>query len=99
MTCLEGVGESAVAGRAPNACGLDGSTLSRFQASAMENGVAVAMANHAAGYRCCNGMSVAFDHLGRPLVAGGHGGHEEQVRTFFDPWLLCASTLTLDPCP
>ena len=71
---------SAVAGRAPNACGLDGGTLSRFQASAMENGVAVAMANHAAGYRCCNGMSVAFDHLGRPLVADGHGGHEEQVK-------------------
>ena len=39
----------------------------------------VAMANHAAGYRCCNGMSVAFDHLGTPLVTGGHGGHEEQV--------------------
>ena len=66
--------------RAPNACGLDGGTLSRFQASAIENGLAVAMANHAAGYRCCNGMSVAFDHLGRPLVADGHGGHEEQVR-------------------
>ena len=87
---MEGVADLCCrAGRAPNACGLDGGTLSRFQASAMENGLAVAMANHAAGYRCCNGMSVAFDHLGRPLVAGGH---EEQVRPFFDPWLLCRCT-------
>lgn len=56
---------------APNACGLSDATLARFAASAMENGVAVAMANHAAGWRCCNGQSAAYDHTGAELARGG----------------------------
>lgn len=57
----------------PNACGLDNATLDQFAVRAMENAAATAMANYAAPYK--NGRSVAFDHLGAPLVeAGGEEG-------------------------
>ena len=59
----------------PNACDLDNSTLEHFATRAMENGFAVAMTNYADVPEWANGLSVAFDHLGNPLVvaAGDEG--------------------------
>lgn len=53
----------------PNACWLGQQQLRQFRARAVENGVAVAMANYGSPYR--NGQSIAFDSQG---VLRGYGG-------------------------
>lgn len=62
----------------PNACGLNQATLDHFAVRGMENSAAVCMTNYADAPRwhdATNGHSVAYDHLGHPLVmAAGDPG-------------------------
>eukprot|EP00039_Didymoeca_costata_P028948 m.22668 g.22668 ORF g.22668 m.22668 type:complete len:587 (-) comp7424_c0_seq2:115-1875(-) len=66
----------------PNACGLVPAQLRQFATRAAENGAAVAMANYAAS-ACCNGRSVAFDHMGM-TVTGPAGPEETMLLAHFD---------------